>query len=177
MDFHLDALLNLPHATVEQCDQNQNGVILTLGLLNEAADCPHCGSSSDALNQSRSVMLRDLSVFGQATHLKVPRRQVYCRPCQQYFTERLPYVELGRQYTRRYEAYVYQQVQVSTIEQVSRAEGLTYDRVDGIFKHQDDLKKKRTGSGSSASPSMKSVTGKGRGSLPRLSGTLRLDDG
>lgn len=122
-------------------------------------------------------MVRDLSVFGQATHLKVPRRQVYCRPCQQYFTERLPYVELGRQYTRRYEAYVYQQVQVSTIEQVSRAEGLTYDRVDGIFKHQDDLKKKRTGSGSSASPSMKSVTGKGRGSLPRLSGTLRLDDG
>lgn len=92
MDFHLDALLNLPHATVEQCDQEQNSIILTLGLLNEAADCPHCGSSSDELNQSRSVMLRDLSVFGQATHLKVPRRQFYCRPCQQYFTERLPYV-------------------------------------------------------------------------------------
>ena len=145
MDFHLDTLLNLPHATVDQCDQDQNGIILTLGLLNEAANSPHCGTASDEVNQSRSVMIRDLSVFGQATHLKVPRRQVYCRPGQQYFTERLPYVELGRPYTRRYEAYVYHPVQVSTIEQVSRAEGLTYDRVEGVFKHQDALKKKRTG--------------------------------
>lgn len=145
MDFHLDTLLNLPHATVEQCDQDQNGIILTLDLLNEAADCPHCGATSDELNQSRSVKIRDLSVFGQATHLKIPRRQFYCLPCQQYFTERLPYVELGRQYTRRYEAYLYQQVQVSTIEQVSRSEGLTYDRVEGIFKHQDELKKSGLG--------------------------------
>ncbi len=141
MDFHLDTLLNLPHATVDQCDQDQNGIILTLGLLNKAANSPHCGTASDEVNQSRSVMVRDLSVFGQATHLKVPRRQVYCRPGQQYFTERLPDIDLGRPYTRRYEADVYHPVQVSTIEQVSRAEGLTYDRVEGVFKHQDALKK------------------------------------
>jgi len=29
MDFHLDTLLNLPHATVEQCDQNATTVTLT----------------------------------------------------------------------------------------------------------------------------------------------------
>jgi len=33
MDFHLDTLLNLPHATVEQCDQNASTVMLTLRLI------------------------------------------------------------------------------------------------------------------------------------------------
>ena len=145
-------------------------------LLNDTADCSHCGQSSGELNQSRLVRLRDLSVFGQATYLMVPRRQFYCRACQQYFTEKLPYMDPGRQYTRRYEAHIYQQVQCTTMEQVSRTEGLTYDRVEGIFNHQDELKKKRIGLKSSASPSTKSVTEKGRVSLPPLSGTLRLDD-
>jgi len=82
MDFYLDTLLNLPHATVEQCDQTASTVTLTLRLLNDTADCSHCGQSSGELNQSRSVRLRDLSVFGQATYLRVPRRQFYCRACQ-----------------------------------------------------------------------------------------------
>jgi transposase len=142
MDLHLDTLLNLSHATVEQCVQNASTVTLTLRLLNDTADCSHCGQSSGELNQSRLVRLRDLSVFGQATYLMVPRRQFYCRACQQYFTERLPYMDPGRQYTRRYEAHIYEQVQCTTIEQVSRGEGLTYDRVEGIFNHQDELKKK-----------------------------------
>jgi len=106
MDFHIDTLLNLPHVTVEQCVQESGDVFLTLRLLNDTADCPNCGQSSGELHQSRPVLVRDLSIFGQATHLKIPRRQFYCRSCQQYFTELLPYVDKGRQYTCRYEAYI-----------------------------------------------------------------------
>ena len=147
MDFHIDTLLNFPNATVEQCIQESGDVFLTLRLLNDTVDCPDCGQSSGELHQSRPVLLRDLSIFGQATHLKIPRRQFYCRPCQRYFTESLPYVDKGRQYTRRYEEYIYQQVQLTTIEQVSRLEGLTYDRVEGIFNHQYELKKKENWAG------------------------------
>jgi len=147
MDFHIDTLLNFPHATVEQCVQESGDVFLTLRLLNDAADCPNCGQSSGELHQSRPVLVRDLSIFGQATHLKIPRRQFYCRSCQRYFTELLPYVDKGRQYTCRYEEYIYQQVQLTTIEQVSRVEGLTYDRVEGIFNHQYELKKKESWAG------------------------------
>jgi transposase len=41
------------------------------------------------LNQPahRYILIRDLSIFGQATYLKVPRRQFYCGDCQNYFTE------------------------------------------------------------------------------------------
>ena len=176
MDFHIDTLLNFPHATVEQCVQESGDIFLTLRLLNDAADCPNCGQLSGELHQSRPVLVRDLSIFGQATHLKIPRRQFYCRYCQRYFTELLPYVDKGRQYTCRYEEYIYQQVQLTTIEKVSRVEGLTYDRVEGIFNHQYELKKKRVGPEQSASPLMKSVTGKDSGTLPRWSATWRLDD-
>ena len=132
MDFHIDTLLNFPHATVEQCVQESGDVFLTLRLLNDAADCPDCGQSSEELHQSRPVLVRDLSIFGQATHLKIPRRQFYCRSCQRYFTESLSYVDKGRQYTVRYEEYIYQQVQLTTIEQVSRVEDLTgYQRKVG----------------------------------------------
>ena len=141
-------MLNFPNKTVEQCIQESGDVSLTLRLLNDTADCPNCGQSSGELHQSRPALLRDLSIFGQATHLKISRRQFYCRPCQRYFTESLPYlpyVDKGRQYTCRYEEYIYQQVQLTTIEQVSRVEGLTYDRVEGIFNHQYELKKRELG--------------------------------
>ncbi len=42
----------------------------------------------------------------------------------------------------RYENAIYQRVQTTSIEQVSREEDLSWDQVQGIFKHQFDVKKK-----------------------------------
>ncbi|WP_448562964.1 ISL3 family transposase, partial [Trichothermofontia sp.] len=63
-------------------------------------------------------------------------RQFYCHSCQQYFTELLSFVDKGRHYTQRYEEHIYQQVQSSSIQQVSRTEGISFERIKGIFKHQ-----------------------------------------
>jgi hypothetical protein len=83
-------------------------------------------------------------------------------------------MEEGRHYTRRYEEYIYQQVQLSSIEQVSRVEGLSFDRTQGIFKHQYELKKTKDGRRLDASELMKSASEKGIKTLPPLSGTLKL---
>lgn len=174
MDIHLDTLLSFPDVSIESCAQELGDVFLKLHFLKEMADCPHCKQSSDDLHQTRSTLIRDLSIFGQATYLKVPRRQFYCRHCQSYFTEVLSFMESGRQYTRRYEEYIYQQVQLSTIEQVSRVEGLSFERVEGIFKHQYQLKKKIIGVASNGLALTKSVNVKGTVSLPPLSATLKL---
>ena len=141
MDFHLDALLNLPNVTIESCMQQEGQVFLKLRLLNEAATCPHCQQLRDELNQNRPVLMRDLSIFGQAVYLQVPRRQFYCRSCQRYFTERLSFADWERRYTQRYERYVYQRIQATSIEQVSREEELSWDQVQGIFNHQLNQKK------------------------------------
>ena len=47
-------------------------------------------------------------------------------------------------YSRGYESAVYQRVQTTSIEQVSREEDLSWNQVQGIFKHQFDSKKKAT---------------------------------
>jgi transposase len=107
MDIHLDTLLNLPYATVESVLQENNEVYLKLRLLNQEASCPHCGKFSSELHQDRPILIRDLSIFGQATYLKTPRRQFYCRECQRYFTESLAFLDEGRQCTRRYEEWLF----------------------------------------------------------------------
>jgi transposase len=174
MDIHLDTLLKLPNATVESCTGQDNEAYLKLRLLNEEASCPQCEQLSSELHQNRPILIRDLSIFGQATYLKVPRRQFYCRHCQCYFTESLTFMDEGRQYTRRYEEHIYQQVQLSSIEQVSRVERLSFDRIQGIFKHQYTQKKLPGGQELSELGLTKSANGKGTKISSRLSGTLRL---
>jgi transposase len=150
-------------------------VYLKLRLLNEEAICSSCEELSSEVRQNRPILMRDLSIFGQYTYLKVPRRQFYCHHCQIYFTESLPFSEKGRQYTRRYEEYIYQQVQLSSIEQVSRVEGISFDRIQGIFKHQYNKQKKKDGKGSKELPLMKSVNVKDASNSRQLSEILKLE--
>lgn len=175
MDFHLDRLLNFPNVTVESCIQQTNEVYLKLSFLNEEANCSRCNESSSEIHQNRPIVMRDLPIFGQFTYLKVPRRQFYCHHCQAYFTESLPFSEKGRQYTQRYEEYIYQQVQLSSIEQVSRVENLSFDRIQGIFQHQYHSKKKKDGKVSNELPSTKSANARDASNLRQLSGILKLE--
>jgi transposase len=145
MDFHLDKLLNLPHVTVETGLYQEGEVCLKLRFLTEAGLCPHCQQSSEELHQTRPMRVRDLSMSGQRVQLEIPRRQFYCSACQRYFSESLSFVDWERRYTKRYEDYIDQRVQATSIEQVSREEALSWDQVQGIFKHRFNLEKKSIG--------------------------------
>ncbi|WP_448574156.1 transposase family protein, partial [Trichothermofontia sp.] len=46
-----------------------------IDLLNEAATCPYCQTSSHKLHQNRPVFVRDLAIFGRPAYLRIPRRQ------------------------------------------------------------------------------------------------------
>ncbi|WP_202895952.1 transposase family protein [Iningainema tapete] len=145
MDFHLDALLDLPFVTVESCRYHDDEVYLILKFLKEESSCPHCGSTTEKIHQNRPILIRDLPVFGRIVYLKIPRRQFYCSCCQRYFTEKLEFVDWERRYTIRYEEQIYQRIQSSSIEQVSREEKLSFEQVQGIFNHQYSKKKLKVG--------------------------------
>jgi transposase len=142
MDFHLDILLKLPNVTVFTCRQKLDCIILQLELLNEEIICPHCQKYTDDINQNRPILVRDLSIFGQAVYLQVPRRQFYCPGCQKYSTERLSWMELGRNSTQRYEEYIYEKVKELPIEQVSKNEGISPEKIEIIFQRMSRIKKK-----------------------------------
>lgn len=142
MDFHLDTLLNLPNVTVFTAYQKEGFFILKLELLNEGITCPFCGQYTDKLHQNRPNLVRDLAICGQGVYLEVPRRQFHCLHCKKAPTERLSFKEMGRNYTIRYENYIYERVKESTIEQVSENELLSPDQVENIFKRIARQKKR-----------------------------------
>jgi hypothetical protein len=76
----------------------------------------------------------------------------------------------------RYEEYIYQQVQLSSIEQVSRVEGLTFERIQGIFKHEYAQKKTKDGKELSELGLRKSVNVKDIKTSSRLLETLKREN-
>ncbi len=141
MDFSLDNLLNLPHVTVLSYQQQEEFIFLKLELLNEGILCPHCQTYTDNLHQTRPIKLRDLSIFGRGVYLKVPRRQFICPHCGKYPTEKLSWMEKGRNYTRRSEEYIYEKVKEVTVEQVSITEELSPEKVQNIFSRPAQKKR------------------------------------
>lgn len=125
--------------------QEGQEVFLILACTEEKVECKNCTNVTNELHQTRHVMVRDLPISGQIVYLKVPRRKFYCKHCQQYFTESLEFMTARRKYTERYEKYIYQRVNVSSIEQVKREESLSWDQVNGIYKHQCEALKTNWG--------------------------------
>jgi transposase len=133
MDIYLDTLLHLPYITVDGCREVDGTVFLKLKYLNDTIDCPECGARLERINQTKEVLIRDLPVFGKPVYLQVPHRQFHCLGCQMFRTERLEFVAWRHHHTRRYEQAIYEQVQQSNLEEVSRREGLGVATVRAIF--------------------------------------------
>jgi transposase len=145
MDIHLDTLLGLPYVTIFTCYQKEQFIILKLELLNSGINCPHCQTYTDKLHEDRPILVRDLSICGHPVYLQVPRRQFECSDCRKTSTERLSFLEMRRQYTIRYEEYIYERVKQLTVEQVSQNENLSPKRVTSIFQRIASRKKKDWG--------------------------------
>ena len=143
MSFHLDYLLDLPGVRVETCTEVEATISLRLGILADGMSCPHCQKYTEELHQNRPILVRDLPTFGRTVYLQVPRRQFYCPECQRYSTERLEFFDWKRRHTKRYEANIYERVQQSSMEQIGREEGLSYDEVKSMFDHVYQQRKKQ----------------------------------
>ncbi len=145
MDFYLDYILDLPGVKVESCTQIDGKILLGLRIVGEGMVCHHCQNYTEQLHQNRPILVRDLPVFGRPVYLKVPRRQFYCPNCQRYPTEKVDFLDMKRRHTQRYEQNIYERVKQSSMEQIGREEGLSYDEIKGIFERTNKHKKKRIG--------------------------------
>ncbi len=73
---------------------------------------------------------------------RVSRPQFICPNCGKYPRSILEWIEPRRNYTKRYEEYVYERVKDLTVEQVSRTEQLSPQQVQNIFSRKATQKKK-----------------------------------
>ncbi|WP_425335097.1 ISL3 family transposase [Nostoc punctiforme] len=127
---------------VKQSSMEQIGRELGLRIVGEGMVCHHCQNYTEQLHQNRPILVKDLPVFGRPVYLKVPRRQFYCPNCQRYPTEKLDFLDIKRRHTQRYEQNIYERVKQSSMEQIGREEGLSYDEIKGIFDRVNKTQKK-----------------------------------
>jgi transposase len=132
----LTKIVNIPGCNVVQAEIDETTVYLSLESQSDSATCPHCGMISQRVRVWYPRCVRDMPLSGKACYLRVERRYFECPQCHGTFAESLEFVEAKRDYTRRYEAYIFEQARQTTALYVARQEGLTDNVVTRIFLRQ-----------------------------------------
>lgn len=76
IENNLTKLLDLPQSSVVGWTTIEDSICFHIQFNNNGIECPHCHSIATELHQNRPILIRDLSVFGKAVYLRVPRRQI-----------------------------------------------------------------------------------------------------
>lgn len=111
-------------------------VIVFCEVRSPVARCPDCQNLSEAVHQHHPRVVRDMAMWGMQCYLEFTIRRFECNHCDDVFTERLDSIRFNSLYTRRYEAYVFDQVRATDIRTVYRQEGLGEKAVTGIFERE-----------------------------------------
>ncbi|MGG6242671.1 hypothetical protein ACQ4N7_29030 [Nodosilinea sp. AN01ver1] len=80
INVHINTLLNFLDATVKQCIQKAKDVFLILRLLIAAVNYFSCEQSSREFHQSRSVLLRGLSIVEELNCLLIKDESLVSGP-------------------------------------------------------------------------------------------------
>ena len=112
----------------------------------EMALCPECNQASITIHETMEpLMVRDLSIWDRQCWLHLTPRRFKCAKCQSTFVERLAWREPNREYTMRYEQYIYQLTRKEAILQVSKDEQLSEEIIQGIFERWAKKRSRRGG--------------------------------
>ena len=132
----LTQLLDIPSYQVISADIRSDKITLDIESVSQTVVCSHCGKTSKTLHERHPRIVRDLPISGKPTYLRFIRRRFFCQDCHRVFSESLSFVDERRDYTHRYQDWIFRQVRENNISAVHRAEGLTYDQIESIFLHE-----------------------------------------
>ena len=134
---NLTNLLHLPNLEVLGYESTEDGVVLDIKPTLKVVICPECKKPSASLHDyDEPRLIRDLSLFGRKSYLRLRGRRFECETCQNAFTERLEWIAFDSSYTRRFEAYVFSLCRKNTVQDVSQMLEVGYEAVEGLFKRQ-----------------------------------------
>jgi len=98
--------------------------------------CPRCGRASNQIRESYERVVRDLPVSGKDCYLHYMKRRFDFPHCNDTFSEPIDFVEPKRNYTTRYEKFIFKHVRCTNASIVAEFENLTDKVVTRIFTRQ-----------------------------------------
>lgn len=127
-------LLNLPGIIVEDSQEIEGTLILSVKVEKKTAVCPRCGQSSHHLHENKRYLVRDLPMSNRQVILRVNRRRFKCKNCRKPFSEILDFVGEKKSFTHRYAETITEQVIHSDLNNVAKNNGLTAEEVESMVK-------------------------------------------
>jgi transposase len=133
--YQLTEILGLPEAKVEDMISVEGvGLFFVINSTRVDAVCPDCGKRSGHLHMNHWYNIEDLPWNEQPVHLRVNRRQFWCKHCGQVFSEELAFVKKRRTYTQRFADEIVSQVLGSSIHYVAKRTGLSDEQIETMIE-------------------------------------------
>ena len=127
-------LLNLSGVIVEDSQQIEETLILSVKVEKKTAVCPRCGQSSHHIHENKRYLVRDLPMSNRQVILRVNRRRFKCKNCRKPFSEILDFVGQKKSFTHRYAETLTEQVIHSDLNNVAKNQLLTAEEVESMVK-------------------------------------------
>ncbi len=122
---------------------NTNEILITVESTIEGTQCHCCREFIKKPHGfGRELKLQHLPIFGKKTYLLIRPRRYMCEFCNNNptTTQKVSWYNERSQYTKEYEQHILLMLVNSTIYDVSKKEGITYDSVEGVLNRLVDSK-------------------------------------
>jgi transposase len=134
----LQMILNLPDVIVTRVEIGEKCIEVYISSAYSESLCPLCMHKVSQINQIYERLIRDLPISGKEVYLHLEERQFVCKGCNRYFSEGFSFVNKHSHHTERYGRYLYEQIRISSIQEVIELEDICWKTAQEIFKKESE---------------------------------------
>ena len=139
MPANIEIPLDLPEIRILQTEMGQREIVITVESTRQWAICARCGNEIREFHSyGRQLRLRHLPILGRPVIIEIRPKRFRCPTCDNHptTTQKLDWYNERSLHTVAYDQWLLLQLIGSTISDVARKEGTTYDAVLGAVDRQ-----------------------------------------
>jgi transposase len=127
--------LDIPDVEILKIETNKvEDLIITVKSTKCSTPCHRCGKEAKKSNgYAETIILQHLPILGRQVYIRIKLTRYQCEECDDKptTTEQTSWFNRRSKFTKAYEEYLMRSLINSTISDVSRKEGVSYDDVEG----------------------------------------------
>ena len=144
MSTNFQISLDIPNVEILKIEKNKTeDLIITVKSTKCSTLCHKCGKEATKSNgYGETIVLQHLPILGQQVYIRIKLARYQCEYCDDKptTTEQTSWFNRRSKFTKAYEEYLMRSLINSTLVDVSRKEGLSYDDIKGVLDRQVEKK-------------------------------------
>jgi transposase len=132
--------LDIPDVEILKIETNKTeDLIITVKSTKDSTPCHKCGNEAKRSNgYGETIMLQHLPILGRQVFIRIKLARYQYEICDDKptTTEQTSWFNRRSKFTKAYEEYLMRSLINSTISDVSRKEGVSYDDIEGVLDRQ-----------------------------------------